>query len=161
MKPPRLPDKLLNWLVAPHLREEVLGDMHERFYRRAEKLGEADARRRYWREVLAYMRPAFIKRRPTEYSKPSNTVMLRNYFKIAFRNLVKQKGYSFINIFGLATGMAVAMLIGLWVYDELSYNQSHQNYDRIAKVMQNQTFNGTVETWNSQAMQLAPELRTS
>ena len=46
--------------------------------------------------------------------------MIRNYFKIAWRNLVKSKGYSAINIGGLAVGMAVAMLIGLWVYDELS-----------------------------------------
>ncbi|TAG19595.1 MAG: ABC transporter permease [Cytophagia bacterium] len=60
--------------------------------------------------------------------------MLRNYLKIALRNLVKNKVYSFINIGGLAVGMAVAMLIGLWVYDELSYNRYHQNYDRIAQV---------------------------
>ena len=46
--------------------------------------------------------------------------MIKNYFKIAWRNLVKSKGYSAINIGGLAVGMAVAMLIGLWVYDELS-----------------------------------------
>ena len=57
--------------------------------------------------------------------------MIRNYFKIAFRNLLKHKGYSFINIFGLATGMAVAMLIGLWVWDELSFNKNFKNYDRI------------------------------
>jgi putative ABC transport system permease protein len=60
--------------------------------------------------------------------------MLRNYLKIALRNLVKNKIYSFINIGGLAVGMAVAMLIGLWVWDEVSYNRYHQNYDRIAQV---------------------------
>ena len=60
--------------------------------------------------------------------------MLRNYFKIAWRNLVRNKTYSAINIGGLAVGMAVAMLIGLWVWDELSFNKYHQNYDRIAQV---------------------------
>ncbi|OYU94359.1 MAG: ABC transporter permease [Bacteroidetes bacterium B1(2017)] len=60
--------------------------------------------------------------------------MLKNYFKIALRNLQKNKVYSFINIGGLAVGMAVAMLIGLWVYDEISYNRNYQNYDRIAQV---------------------------
>ena len=60
-------------------------------------------------------------------------LMLRNYFKIAFRNLLKYKGYSFINIFGLATGMAVAMLIGLWVWDELSFNKNFKNHDRIGQ----------------------------
>ena len=59
--------------------------------------------------------------------------MPRNYFKIAFRNLAKNKGYTFINI-GLATGMAVALLIGLWVWDELTYNRYHKNYDRLAQV---------------------------
>lgn len=68
--------------------------------------------------------------------------MLRNYLKIAFRNLAKHKGYSFINIGGLAIGMAVAMLIGLWIYDELSFNKYHRNYGQIAKVMQGATING-------------------
>jgi ABC-type antimicrobial peptide transport system permease subunit len=61
--------------------------------------------------------------------------MIRNYFKIAFRNLLKNKVSSLINIGGLAVGMAVAMLIGLWIYDELSFNTYHQNYDRIGQVM--------------------------
>ena len=70
--------------------------------------------------------------------------MLRNYVKIAFRNLVNNKVYSVINIGGLAVGMAVAMLIGLWMWDELSFNKSHDNYDRIAQVMQHQSFNGDI-----------------
>ena len=87
--------------------------------------------------------------------------MLRNYLKIAYRNLARNKGYSFINIGGLAVGMAVAMLIGLWVYDELSYDRSFENYDRIAMVMQNQTFNGEIKTATNVPKLLAPELRDS
>ena len=60
--------------------------------------------------------------------------MLRNYLKIALRQLARNRAYSFINIGGLAAGMAVAMLIGLWVYDELSFNTYHENYARIAQV---------------------------
>ena len=60
--------------------------------------------------------------------------MLKNYFKIAWRNLVKTKGYSFINIGGLAVGMAVAMLIGLWIYDELNYDKYHKNYESIGQL---------------------------
>jgi putative ABC transport system permease protein len=138
--PPRWLDRLLAWLLAPHLREEILGDLHERFQLRAQRLGEPKARRRYWWEVLAYLRPAFMKRKPSEYSKPTNTDMIQNYFKIAFRNLIKNRVYSFINIFGLATGMAVAMLIGLWIYDELSYNKQFKNHDRIAQLWQFVTF---------------------
>ena len=81
--------------------------------------------------------------------------MFKNYFKIAWRNLckkskirnlIKNKFSSFINIGGLAIGMAVAILIGLWIYDELSFNKNFKNYDRIAQVMQNATMNG--ETGN-------------
>ena len=61
--------------------------------------------------------------------------MIKNYFKIAWRNLFKNKTSSFINISGLAVGMGVAMLIGLWIYDEMSFNRYHKNYDRIAQVM--------------------------
>jgi len=68
--------------------------------------------------------------------------MIKNYIKIAWRNLLKNKGYSALNIGGLAVGMAVALLIGLWIYDELSFNKYHKNYDRIAKVMIKTNFNG-------------------
>jgi hypothetical protein len=61
--------------------------------------------------------------------------MFKNYFKIAWRNFIKNRVSSLINVSGLAVGMAVAMLIGLWIYDELSFNKYHQNYDRIAKIM--------------------------
>ncbi|MDR3695238.1 ABC transporter permease [Mucilaginibacter sp.] len=72
--------------------------------------------------------------------------MIKNYFKIAWRNLVKNKAHSFINISGLAVGMAVAILIGLWIWDELSFNKNFEHYDRIASVMQHQTFNGETGT---------------
>ena len=70
--------------------------------------------------------------------------MLSIYIKIAWRDLIKNKGASFINISGLAVGMAVAMLIGLWIWDELAFNKYHQRYDRIAQVMEHGTYNGKV-----------------
>lgn len=82
-----------------------------------------------------------------------------NYFKIAWRNLLKNKGYSAINIGGLAVGMAVAMLIGFWIYDELSWNKYHQNYNKIAQVWQNATFNGEVGSQVSVPGVMAPEIR--
>jgi putative ABC transport system permease protein len=86
--------------------------------------------------------------------------MLRNYFKIAWRNLAKNKLYSFINITGLATGMAVAMLIGLWMYDELSFNQYHKHYDRIAQIWQFVTFDGKKVPYNVLPIPLSAELRS-
>ena len=85
--------------------------------------------------------------------------MIRNYFKIAWRNLIKSKGYSAINIGGLAVGMAVAMMIGLWVNDELSFNKYHKNYNRIAQVMQHANFNGKIGTQVSNPGLMGPELR--
>jgi putative ABC transport system permease protein len=73
--------------------------------------------------------------------------MLTNYLKIAFRSLTRSKGYSFINIAGLAIGMTVTMLIGIWVYDELEFDKYHLNYDRIGEVYEHQILNtGDVQT---------------
>ncbi len=66
--------------------------------------------------------------------------MIKNYFKTAWRNIIKNKTYSVINVLGLATGMAVAMIIGLWIYDEVSANKNFKNYDTIYQVMMHQTF---------------------
>ena len=72
--------------------------------------------------------------------------MIRNYFKIAFRNLIKNKVYSLINISGLAIGMAATILIGLWVADELGYNNHFENNETIAQIYQHQSNNGVVQT---------------
>tara|TARA_R110002033_G_scaffold26394_1_gene60254 strand:- start:75880 stop:78315 length:2436 start_codon:yes stop_codon:yes gene_type:complete len=72
--------------------------------------------------------------------------MFKNYLKIAWRNLWKNKGYSAINIGGLALGMAVTLIIGLWIQDELTYNNYFKNKDKIAQVYQSQTFNGETGT---------------
>ena len=72
--------------------------------------------------------------------------MFRNYLKIAWRNLVKNKGYTIINVGGLALGMAVTVIIGLWVQDELSQNDYFKDKHSIAQVFQSQTFNGEIST---------------
>ncbi len=83
----------------------------------------------------------------------TNKIMLQNYLKIALRNLLRNKVYSFINICGLAVGMAVAMLIGLWVWDELSFNKSHKNYEDIAQVRGIETDPNTGITDGLESMQ--------
>jgi putative ABC transport system permease protein len=147
-KPPRWADQLLNWLVAPHLEEEVLGDMHERYYLRAKRLGEDKARRYYWREVLTYVRPAFMKRKPSEYPSTSifSTDMIQNYLTIAWRNLRNQPFLSFLNIFGLALGLASCLLITLYVVDELTYDRFHEKADRIYRINVDATFGGTEQS---------------
>ena len=73
--------------------------------------------------------------------------MLQNYFKIAIRNITRHKFYSFINVFGLTIGIAVSLLISLYVFDELSYDKFHADADRIHQiylkgVLQGKPFDG-------------------
>lgn len=75
--------------------------------------------------------------------------MLRNYFKVALRNLRKNKLYSAINIGGLAVGMAVSLILLLYVYDEFSQNQFHEKKDRIYQVMRNQPTETGISTGGS------------
>ena len=64
--------------------------------------------------------------------------MFKNYILLALRQLRRNRGYSFINIFGLATGMAIALVIGIWANDELSIDQDIPRGDRVVEIMQNQ-----------------------
>ncbi len=75
--------------------------------------------------------------------------MIKNYLKIAWRNLTKNTLYSVVNVGGLAVGMAVAVLIGLWIHDEVVHDQYFENRDQIAQVFQNRTRNGNIETGNA------------
>ena len=86
--------------------------------------------------------------------------MFKNYFKIAWRNLVKNKVSSLINIAGLAIGMAVATLIGIWIWDELSFNKYHRNYDRIVKVYRTDEVKGDKETSEVQTAGLGTLIKT-
>jgi len=87
--------------------------------------------------------------------------MLTNYFRIAYRNLVKNKAHSFINIAGLSAGMAIAMLIGLWIADEWAFDRNFENYDHIATVWQNNSDNGSILTGTNVPFPLGAELRNT
>ncbi|KIC92698.1 ABC transporter permease [Flavihumibacter solisilvae] len=86
--------------------------------------------------------------------------MFSNYFKTAIRNLWKNKGYSFINIFGLSVGMAVAMLIGLWVQYELSFDKFHTHRKNIAIVMKKTNFNNVKRVQTGVMLPLYDELKS-
>ncbi|HET6252890.1 MAG TPA: ABC transporter permease [Puia sp.] len=88
--------------------------------------------------------------------------MIRNYLKVAWRNLLNNRLYSFINIAGLAAGMAVAMLIGLWIYDEISFDKTNTaNYERIGRVWQNVDFGDGIATYQVMPIPLAKDMRTN
>src|SRR5690348_6243674 len=87
--------------------------------------------------------------------------MFRNYLKIAWRNLLKSKVYSIINILVLAAGMAVAMLIAFWIWDEVSYDRYYTNHDQLAQVMTTFIDNdGKMGTGSAVCMPIGAELQS-
>jgi ABC-type antimicrobial peptide transport system permease subunit len=85
--------------------------------------------------------------------------MLKNYFKTAWRNFISNKIYSTINVLGLAAGMAVALIIGLWVYKEYSYDKFLPDYQRLYRVQRNFNSNGDILTFATTSLKLAETLR--
>ena len=86
--------------------------------------------------------------------------MLKNYFKTAWRNITRTIGYSTLNVLGLATGMAVALLIGLWVYNQYSYDKFLPGYQSLYRVQRNFDSNGDTLTFQTTSVRLANTLRT-
>lgn len=84
--------------------------------------------------------------------------MVKNFLKIAFRNLWKNKGFSLLNITGLSIGMASAILILVWIQNEVSYDQFHANKDRIFEAWNRAEFSGKLNCWNTTPKILARTL---
>lgn len=161
INPPRWASTLLTWWADPNTVEEVQGDLLELYAYWVQTVGVKKADRRYALSAFKLLRPLAKRKNKYPITYSYSLTMLHNYFKISFRNLLKHKGYSFINIFGLAIGMSVAMLIGLWMWDELSFNKYHKAYDRIALLQKNRSFNETIITEQSMSLPLAAKLRES
>lgn len=128
IKPPRVAAWLFRKIVRFHDYDFALGDLTEVYSAQVEEGGSFHAARWLWREIMMSL-PRFF--RTTVIWR---FVMFRNYFKIAIRNFSKQKLFSFINVFGLALGMAACLVIFLWVRDELSFDRFHQKAERIYRV---------------------------
>lgn len=123
--PPRIAERILSHMIKNSDEFSFMGDMNEEFFYLSQTKGKRKARLWYWGQVLINF-PAFLKD-----SICWSFQMLKNYIIITFRNIKRNKGFSFINITGLAVGMAACLLILLWVQDELSFNRFHENADNI------------------------------
>ena len=131
--PPRWAEKFLKWYCAPHLADEILGDMQEAFDHNVKLFGERRARREYVRDVIGFFKPFAIKRKKIETQGwPTRGNQMRNhYFTVVVRNLSRHKTFSMINIAGLSLGLACCMLIALYTKDEASYDRFHQRIGQI------------------------------
>lgn len=159
-KAPRLFLKFFRWYCHPKIASYIEGDLMEVYQRRCRESGKRIADFRFIIDVIFLFRPSIV--RPVGSQQPSNTLgMYENYFKTAFRNMRKNKGYSTINIMGLAIGMSVALLIGLWVKFQASYNTFHENGDNIAIVMKKTFFNNEKNTQTGVMLPLRDELKAN
>ena len=126
------PPRIAGWILKHTAKYEenfaLWGDFDEEFNEIVHSKGILFARLWFWWQCLRSF-PVFLK--DSIYWR---LIMFKNYMKIAFRSLKKYKGYSFINISGLAIGMAVCMLIFMWILNELSYDKFHEKADRICRL---------------------------
>lgn len=137
---PFAPPKFGHWLLSriygggDHF--TLIGDFGEVYAELAKERGRSAASLWYWIQIFKLI-PIFF----------SNSVywsvqMIKNYLKIAFRNIRRHKGFSFINIAGLAIGLACCLLITIWVLDELSYDKFHENAANLYRVEEDQHYSG-------------------
>lgn len=127
--PPKTGKKVLSWLKYYESEYTFSQDCGEEYRERVKESGKRQALFWYWAQV-AYALAAYGK-----LSFSIGVVMLKNYFLVTWRNLKKNTVYSFINIMGLAIGMACCTLILLWVHDELSFDKFHENYRDIYRTI--------------------------
>lgn len=147
--PPGLGQKLLAFLRRYEEDHSVSGDCSEEFAERVRERGRSRALFWYWGQVGQTLM-TYIK-----LSVRIGGAMLKNYFKISWRNIRNHKGYSFINIMGLAVGMTCCILIFLWVQDELSFDKFHENYNDLYETVSE--INDT--KYYSNPLALAPNLK--
>jgi predicted permease len=161
--PPRWAASLLARWAHPDTREELQGDMLEMYTYWLESLGKPAADRRYALAAIRLMRPFARPKRPSDYSETYSfsAAMIQNYFKIAFRNLLKSKTFSAINVLGLALGMACSLMIMLWIRDERAVDAFHANKDQLYRIYMREYFSGKVQGVIWTPGLLAEELKKS
>ncbi|MBT1702815.1 permease prefix domain 2-containing transporter, partial [Chryseosolibacter indicus] len=143
--PPRWAKRLLKWYCAPHLLEEIEGDLEEEFEYQLKYTGLRSAQIDYIRNVLGFIKPFAIKRKTS--TNPNSFLLMnmyKHYLTVASRNLVRNKAFSFINITGLALGMMCCLFIFLWIKDEQSVDNFHINGDRLYNVYETANINNVI-----------------
>jgi putative ABC transport system permease protein len=136
------PSRLALWLLTMAYEDSehfpLIGDFEEIYSEIVQERGTFSASLWYWGQILKSM-PSFVSN-----SLYWSVAMIRNYLKIILRNIRKHKGYSFINITGLAIGMACCLIISIWVLDELSYDKFHEKARRLYRIEEDQYYSGRV-----------------
>ncbi len=164
IQPPRFAEKVFAWYCRHAAVEDLHGDLDELFHSNVQTHGVWKARWLYYLHAASLIGSYAIRSRHRrkgyrESFNQNQRAMFRNYSLIVFRQFLKNKGYSAINITGLTIGMAVTLAIGLWIHDEVTFDSNHEHHARVAQLYQNVHNNGTVDTWTFMPWPLADELR--
>ncbi len=161
---PRYPDapkwavRFFRWFCRPDIVEDIEGDLRERYHAVQLQQGPAKATRFLWWQVLLLFRPGII--RPMgQHLQLINTMMISHNLRLSWRLLNKNKGFALINIGGLATGMAIAMFIAIWITDELKYDRFHENGDLLFKVMRHVYSGNEIHTSDRVTYNIAARLK--
>jgi putative ABC transport system permease protein len=157
--PPKLPIRFFRWFCHPDYREDIEGDLIERFEKRAVERGAFMAKVFFGLEVLMLLRPDII--RPFEGAHQLNHYgMLKNHLKITLRYLKSHKAFTFINLVGLTTGILVCFFALLFVEFELSYDKYHEKAENIYRLVTDlQTPNGA--RLESSSLPMAPSVKAN
>ena len=131
---PRWMIRLLRGFCHADYLDEVQGDLEEMYYLRIGRMSVFKARLLFLKEVVGSFKTYVITGDKNSYPSNNQSIMFRNYFTIAIRNLLKYRMYSLINILGLSIGLACSVLILLYVANELSYDHYHEKSDRIYRI---------------------------
>ena len=133
--PPRLAQRFFSWYCRNHLHDSILGDLDEQFYQNQIKYGTRRAKLLYWLGVFQFINRFTVKRGrySTSYSYHS-TSMIKNNLISSLRFLGRNKGFAFINIFGLTLGFTSFLLILIFVNHELSFDRFHTNKEQVFRV---------------------------
>jgi len=152
-QPPKIASWILNCLAVSGEEYSLLGDFEEEYHEMVREIGTAKARSWFWMQAFRSI-PSF-----TKHKVYWSIQMFKNYMKIALRNIKRHKGYSFINIFGLAAGIACCILIFLWVQDEFSYDKFHDNGDNLYLVGTHQRLGSRTATSSGTPPALGPAFK--
>lgn len=145
--PPKWPNRILKWFCSEEHLDVLEGDLLELYEYRFEKKGKRKARLHYIKDSFDMLRPFALKNRKKKLKNNSIT-MFKSYIKIGWRNIIRYKGHSAINIFGLAFGLACCIVIFRYVKDELSFDTFHEKSDRIHRIVFSTNDDGTPSNAN-------------
>lgn len=157
--PPKWADRLLEFYCNPKLLEQIQGDVHELYYWRLSEEGERKAKRAFWWDVIRFFRWRNIRRSTTQQQQFNTIGMLKNYFKIGWRNLLKQRASSFINIFGLSCAIGCCLVAYLFISSIWFRGDFHENKEEIYLVTHTSMITDYEQKFGATSVPLADKIR--